>query len=141
MDIIQIILKILEECFTDPFLIENNKSLFFNWKWVYFLLEYWAWWLYFFCLLMLNSIIFYTLWTLVWVIPWISKLIYNNKNLFYIYLKIIPFLWTLSVFFWALLSSEVNFINDLKKIFIWNILFMLLTFIVALIYNFVDKNY
>gem|GEM_PF-2228560 len=30
MDIIQIILKILEECFTDPFLIENNKSLFFN---------------------------------------------------------------------------------------------------------------
>ena len=139
MDIIQIILKILEECFTDPFLIENNKSLFFNWKWVYFLLEYWAWWLYFFCLLMLNSIIFYTLWTLVWVIPWISKLIYNNKNLFYIYLKIIPFLWTFSVFFWALLSSKVNFINNLKKIFIWNILFMLLAFIFAIIKLFAER--
>ncbi|ATU05009.1 hypothetical protein BKN14_00970 [Candidatus Gracilibacteria bacterium HOT-871] len=141
MDTIQIILKILEECFTDPFLIENNKSLFFNGKGVYFLLEYGAGGLYFFCLLMLNSIIFYTLGTLVGVIPGISKLIYNNKNLFYIYLKIIPFLGTFSVFFGALLSSKVNFINDLKKIFIGNILFMLLTFIVALIYNFVDKNY
>lgn len=78
-----------------------------------------------FIALILIDFLYYIFWILFWWIPYLDRLIYNNKNLFYIYFRFIPILWNFWTFIWAFLSSEINFKEDLKKIFLGNLFFII----------------
>ena len=94
----------------------------------------------FFSFLLSLSIIFFVL---IFYILWIlfsylkpKKLIYENKNLFYIYLKIIPFVSSVTVFIWTFLSEKRNFKKDFLKIFVWNMILIIFSYFVFLFLSF-----
>ena len=88
-----------------------------------------------FFLLMLLDFVYYYLWILFsYLKP--KKLIYENKNLFYIYLKIIPFVSSLTVFIWTFLSEKRNFKKDFLKIFVWNMILIIFSYFVFLFLSF-----
>jgi len=88
----------------------------------------------FFALFMFIDLVFYFFWIL---LSWLKseKLAYDNQNLFYIYLKFIPFVSFISVFLGSFLSGKRDFESDLLKIFIWNLIIILLSFLFLLIYR------
>ena len=88
-----------------------------------------------FFLLMLLDFVYYYLWILFsYLKP--KKLIYENKNLFYIYLKIIPFVSSVTVFIWTFLSEKRNFKKDFLKIFVWNMILIIFSYFVFLFLSF-----
>ena len=102
----------------------------------YFLFHFSCLWaLYFLFWLMFFDLIFYILWILFsYLKP--KKLIYENKNLFYIYLKIIPFVSSVTVFIWTFLSEKRNFKKDFLKIFVWNMILIIFSYFVFLFLSF-----
>ena len=114
------------------FLVDGLRLFFFHF--------YCLWALYFLFWLMFFDLIFYILWTLFsYLKP--KKLIYENKNLFYIYLKIIPFVSSVTVFIWTFLSEKRNFKKDFLKIFIWNLLLMAFSYPFTYLYFYLNCVY
>lgn len=109
------------------FLVDGLRLFFFHF--------YCLWALYFLFWLMFFDLIFYILWILFsYLKP--KKLIYENKNLFYIYLKIIPFVSSVTVFIWTFLSEKRNFKKDFLKIFVWNMILIIFSYFVFLFLSF-----
>ena len=109
------------------FLVDGLRLFFFHFCCL--------WALYFLFWLMFFDLIFYILWILFsYLKP--KKLIYENKNLFYIYLKIIPFVSSVTVFIWTFLSEKRNFKKDFLKIFVWNMILIIFSYFVFLFLSF-----
>jgi len=114
------------------FLVDGLRLFFFHF--------YCLWALYFLFWLMFFDLIFYILWILFsYLKP--KKLIYENKNLFYIYLKIIPFVSSVTVFIWTFLSEKRNFKKDFLKIFVWNLLLMAFSYPFTYLYFYLNCVY
>lgn len=123
----------IAEVFSEPFFCDIffSQVLFFL-RWVSYLsleninnffIDSW--------IILIFDLFLYYLWILFWLlfrkISYFKNFSYNNANLFYIYFRIIPIFWNFSVFFWAFLSDNTEFKNDLKKIFIGNVFFIIFT--------------
>lgn len=86
---------------------------------------------------LIELIIFLIIWILIDLLlyflwKYLSKYVktkFERKNLFYIFFRFVPIIWIFSVFMWALLSKEFNYKKDFIKIFIWNILFIVVNVI------------
>ena len=92
--------------------------------------SYWLSYLYSILMLFLSGILIDLFLYFLW--KYLSKYVKTKcerKNLFYIFFRFIPIIWIFSVFIWALLSKEFNYKKDFIKIFIWNILFILVNVI------------
>ena len=114
------------------FLVDGLRLFFFHF--------YCLWALYFLFWFMFFDLIFYILWILFsYLKP--KKLIYENKNLFYIYLKIIPFVSSVTVFIWTFLSEKRNFKKDFLKIFVWNLLLMAFSYPFTYLYFYLNCVY
>ncbi len=113
-----------------------HTKIFFSWRSTALFFHFYCLWaLYFLFWLMFFDLIFYILWTLFsYLKP--KKLIYENKNLFYIYLKIIPFVSSVTVFIWTFLSEKRNFKKDFLKIFVWNMILIIFSYFVFLFLSF-----
>ena len=72
------------------------------------------------------DLLLYFLWKYLWKYV---KFKYESKKLFYIFLRFVPIIWIFSVLMWALFSKEFNYKKDFIKIFIWNILFIVVNVI------------
>ena len=87
--------------------------------------SYWLSYLYSILMLFLSGILIDLFLYFLW--KYLSKYVktkFERKNLFYIYFRFVPIIWIFSVFIWALLSKEFNYKKDFIKIFIWNVLFI-----------------
>ena len=92
--------------------------------------SYWLSYLYSILMLFLSGILIDLFLYFLW--KYLSKYVktkFERKNLFYIFFRFVPIIWIFSVFIWALLSKEFNYKKDFIKIFIWNILFILVNVI------------
>ena len=92
--------------------------------------SYWLSYLYSILMLFLSGILLDLFLYFLW--KYLSKYVktkFERKNLFYIFFRFVPIIWIFSVFIWALLSKEFNYKKDFIKIFIWNILFILVNVI------------
>ena len=102
---------------------------------IYVGVAFWLLSLAWFFLLMLLDFVYYYLWILFsYLKP--KKLIYENKNLLYIYLKIIPFVSSVTVFIWTFLSEKRNFKKDFLKIFVLNMILIIFSYFVFLFLSF-----
>lgn len=120
---------------TKIFILYTQKYFLVDGLRLFFFIFYCLWALYFLFWLMFFDLIFYILWTLFsYLKP--KKLIYENKNLFYIYLKIIPFVSSVTVFIWTFLSEKRNFKKDFLKIFVWNMILIIFSYFVFLFLSF-----
>ena len=72
------------------------------------------------------DLLLYFLWKYLWKYV---KFKYESRKLFYIFFRFVPIIWIFSVFIWALLSKEFNYKKDFIKIFIWNVLFIVVNVI------------
>ena len=87
--------------------------------------SYWLSYLYSILMLFLSGILIDLFLYFLW--KYLSKYVktkFERKNLFYIFFRFVPIIWIFSVFIWALLSKEFNYKKDFIKIFIWNVLFI-----------------
>ena len=92
--------------------------------------SYWLSYLYSILMLFLSGILIDLFLYFLW--KYLSKYVktkFERKNLFYIFFRFVPIIWIFSVFIWALLSKEFNYKKDFIKIFIWNILFIVVNVI------------
>ena len=92
--------------------------------------SYWLSYLYSILMLFLSGILIDLFLYFLW--KYLSKYVktkFERKNLFYIFFRFVPIIWIFSVFMWALLSKEFNYKKDFIKIFIWNILFIVVNVI------------
>ena len=92
--------------------------------------SYWLSYLYSILMLFLSGILIDLFLYFLW--KYLSKYVktkFERKNLFYIFFRFVPIIWIFSVFMWALFSKEFNYKKDFIKIFIWNILFIVVNVI------------
>lgn len=92
--------------------------------------SYWLSYLYSILMLFLSGILIDLFLYFLW--KYLSKYVktkFERKNLFYIFFRFVPIIWIFSVFIWALLSKEFNYKKDFIKIFIWNVLFIVVNVI------------
>ncbi len=92
------------------------------------------WFLFNFVILFFHDLLAYMIGWLLWSLPFLNKLKYNNKKLFYIYGKMIPFLWSFSVFLGAFLSDGPQVKRDFKLMSIGNIVFLIYAVIFGILY-------
>ena len=79
---------------------------------------------------MIYDIILYSFWLLLWYIKPLRNIIYDNKKLFFIYFRYIPFLWTFWAFFWWIFTSKVDICRDFKLLLYWNLLAIIIYWVI-----------
>ena len=79
---------------------------------------------------MIYDIILYSFWLLLWYVKPLRNIIYDNKKLFFIYFRYIPFLWNFWAFFWWIFTSKVDICRDFKLLLYWNLLAIIIYWVI-----------
>ena len=79
---------------------------------------------------MIYDIILYSFWLLLWYIKPLRNIIYDNKKLFFIYFRYIPFLWNFWAFFWWMFTDKVDIWRDFKLLLYWNLLAIIIYWVI-----------